>query len=137
LVCCYFCFLVQLRSRVKIVDKSSALKGVCIKVLRGRFFARMGDTFLLSVRSRSARKASFLKFRLQKKYSVGSMHRALLVRSKTNFRRFPGLFIKFFDNSCAIVNKKTVPISNRIYGPVLKEFCMLWPSVGCVSISIL
>ena len=89
--------MLQLRSRVKIVDKTSALTGVCIKVLKGKFIAYMGDTFLLSVRSRSAKKASLLKFRLQKKFSVGSMHRALLIRSKFNFKRFPGLFIKFFD----------------------------------------
>jgi len=129
--------LLQLRSRVKIVDKTSALSGVCIKVLKGKFIAYMGDTFLLSVRSRSAKKASLLKFRLQKKFSVGSMHRALLIRSNFNFKRFPGLFIKFFDNSCVLVNKRIVPISNRIYGPVLKEFCMVWPSIGCVSVEIL
>lgn len=129
--------MLQLRSRVKIVDKTSALSGVCIKVLKGKFIAYMGDTFLLSVRSRSAKKASLLKFRLQKKFSVGSMHRALLIRSKFNYKRFPGLFIKFFDNSCVLVNKRIVPISNRIYGPVLKEFCMVWPSIGCVSVEIL
>jgi large subunit ribosomal protein L14 len=129
--------LIQLRTKVKIVDKTSALSGVCIKVLRGKFIAVMGDTFLLSIKTRSASKARFLKLRFQKKYVVGSMHRALLVRSKTNFKRFPGLFIKFFDNSCALVNKRVVPLSNRIYGPVLKEFCMVWPSVGCVSANVL
>jgi len=129
--------LIQLRSKVKIVDKSSALSGVCIKVLKGKFIAVMGDTFLLSIKTRSAYKARFLKLRFQRKYVVGSMHRALLVRSKSYFNRFPGILIKFFDNSCALVNKKVVPLSNRIYGPVLKEFCMIWPSVGCVSANVL
>lgn len=80
---------------------------------------------LLSVRVRNAKRASFLKVRLQKKFSIGSIHRALLLRSKKNFMRFPGLFIKFFENACVLVNKRIVPISNRIYGPVLKEFCMV------------
>jgi len=53
------------------------------------------------------------------------MHRALLLRSKINFLRFPGIFVKFFENSCALVNKRIVPISSKIYGPVLKELCML------------
>lgn len=74
---------------------------------------------------RNAKRASFLKVRLQKKFSIGSIHRALLLRSKKNFMRFPGLFIKFFENACVLVNKRIVPISNRIYGPVLKEFCMV------------
>jgi large subunit ribosomal protein L14 len=124
--------LIQQRTRLFITDKTSALQGICIKVLKGKFLAKMGDTFLLSIRSRSAKRAKLLKMRLQKKFSVGSLHRALLVRSKFNFKRFPGLFVKFFDNSCALVNRRVVPISNRIYGPVLKEFCMKWPSVGCV-----
>lgn len=125
--------MLQLRSRVVIVDKTSAVKGICIKVLRGKFLAKIGDCFLLSVRIRNAKRASFLKLRLQRKFSVGTLHRALLIRAKMNFQRFPGLYIKFFENACVLVNKRTVPISNRIYGPVLKEFCMLWPSIGCVS----
>jgi large subunit ribosomal protein L14 len=117
--------LIQQRSCINITDKTSALLGICVKVLRGKFVAKMGDTFLLSIRSRSAKRVKLLKMRLQKKFSVGSLHRALLIRSKFNFKRFPGLFIKFFDNSCVLVNKRVVPISNRIYGPVLKEFCMI------------
>jgi len=117
--------LLVLRSKVFIVDKTSTLSGVCIKVLKGKRFACIGDCFLLSVRSRSAKKASFLKLRLQRKFSIGSMHRALLLRSKINFLRFPGIFVKFFENSCALVNKRIVPISSKIYGPVLKELCML------------
>jgi ribosomal protein L14 len=72
-------------------------------VLRGKSVACLGDCFILSVRSRSAQRASFLKARLQRKFSVGSMHRALLLRSKRNFMRFPGIFVKFFENACALV----------------------------------
>jgi large subunit ribosomal protein L14 len=125
--------MIQQCSLLKIVDKTSGMRGYCIKILKGKFIAKLGDTFLLSIRARSAKRASFLKIRLQKKFSVGTIHRALLIRAKMNFARFPGLFVKFFDNSCVLVNKRVVPISNRIYGPVLKEFCMLWPSIGCVS----
>jgi ribosomal protein L14 len=98
-----FLLLLILRSRVFIVDKTSTIRGVCIKVLRGKQKACIGDCFLLSVRSRSALKASFLKLRLQRKFSVGSIHRALLLRSKKNFSRFPGIFVKFFENACALV----------------------------------
>jgi len=125
--------MIQQKSVLNIVDKTSAVKGVCIKVLKSKFIASMGDTFLLSIRVRSAKKAKFLKLRLQKKYAPGSIHRALLIRAKVNFLRLPGLYIKFFDNACVLVNRRVVPVSNRIYGPILKEFCMLWPSIGCVS----
>jgi large subunit ribosomal protein L14 len=117
--------MLNLRSRVLIVDKTSTVKGICIKVLKGKKFANLGDCFLLSIRSRSAKKANFLKLRLQRKFSVGTIHRGLLLRSKKNYMRFPGLFIKFYENACVLVNKRVVPISNRIYGPVLKELCMV------------
>lgn len=125
--------MIQQRSKLFIVDKTSGVIGLCIKVLRGKFIAKMGDTFLLSIRLRNIKRARFLKLRLQKKFSVGCIHRALLIRARINFLRLPGLYVKFFDNSCVLVNRRVVPISNRIYGPVLKEFCMIWPSIGCVS----
>jgi len=51
------------------------------------------------------------------------MHRALLIRSKFNFRRLPGFFIKFNENAVVIVNRRGAPYSRRITGPLLKEFC--------------
>lgn len=41
-----------------------------------------------------------------------------------NFIRLSGLFIKFNENTVVLVNKRTVPVSNRVYGPVLRELCM-------------
>lgn len=29
--------------------------------------------------------------------------------------------------------KKSIPISNRVYGPILRELCMSLPSLGCIS----
>lgn len=117
--------MIQTRSRVLIVDKTSGVIGICIKILKGKKCAKVGDVFLLSIRVRSNKKAKFLKLRLQKRFSVGTIHRGLLIRSRTNFSRFPGLFVRFFENSCVLVNKRVVPVSNRIYGPVLKELCMV------------
>lgn len=53
--------MIQLRTFLFIVDKSSAVQGICIKVLGNKFVAQMGDTFLLSLRHRSARRLRFLK----------------------------------------------------------------------------
>jgi ribosomal protein L14 len=55
------------------------------------------------------------------------------VRTKSNWGRICGVFIKFNENSIVIVSKQVVPLSNKVYGPVLREFCMRWPSLGCVS----
>jgi hypothetical protein len=73
-----------------------------------------------------------LKAKKRRKYSKGRLLRALVVRSKVNFLRMSGIFIKFDENTVVLVNKRVVPISNRVYGPILKELCMRWPSLGCV-----
>lgn len=88
---------------------------------------------MVSVQWISPRKFALLKARLQKKFFKGSLHRGLVIRSKVNFKRSSGIFIKFGENTVVLVTKNVVPVSNRVYGPVLRELCMRWPSLGCVS----
>lgn len=70
------------------------------------------------------KRARFLKPRLRKRFRLGTLHRALVVRTKFNFCRFPGAFIRFDENAVVLVNRRVVPVSNRVYGPVIKELCM-------------
>ena len=42
--------MIKQRSLLNIVDQSSGVKGICIKILRIKKVAKMGDTFLLSIR---------------------------------------------------------------------------------------
>jgi ribosomal protein L14 len=74
-----------------------------------------------------------LKARLQARFLKGSIHRGLLIRARVNFERISGIRIKFDKNTVVLVTKAVVPVSNRVYGPVLRELCMRWPSLGCVS----
>ena len=65
------------------------------------------------------------------------MHRALIIRSKFNFVRFPGAALKFNENAVVIVNRRAAPYSKRISGPVFNEFCDRRPWVGCVARNII
>jgi ribosomal protein L14 len=47
--------------------------------------------------------------------------------------RLAGIFVRFNENSVVLVNKRTVPISNRVFGPILRELCMRFPSLGCIT----
>lgn len=58
-----------------------------------------------------SRKFAMLKPRLQKKYFKGSIHRGLVIRTKVNFIRLPGVFIKFGENTVVLVTKNVVPVS--------------------------
>ncbi len=69
----------------------------------------------------------------KRKFFKGTLHRGLVIRSKVNYCRSSGIFIRFNENSVVLVNKKVVPISNRVFGPVLRELCMKLPSLGCIT----
>lgn len=127
--------MIQLGSIVKVSDKTCVVLAQCIKVLGSwrKKSVKLGDVFLISVQWINPRKFILLKDRLQKKFLKGTVHRALLIRSKKNYCRISGIFIRFGENTVVLITKNIVPVSNRIYGPILREMCMRWPSLGCVS----
>jgi large subunit ribosomal protein L14 len=119
--------MLQLKSIAIATDKTAVVFVQCLKVLKSfkKRIALIGDLILICVQSINITKHRNMKARLQKRFRIGSIHRALIVRSKTNYMRIPGIFIKFNKNHVVLVTKQVVPVSNRVYGPVLREFCML------------
>lgn len=128
--------MIQLGTILKVTDKTGVVLVQCIKILGAsskKRIAFIGDVILVSVKWINPRKFVKVKERKKKQYAKGTLHRALIVRTRTNYRRMQNLFISFNENSVVLVTKNVVPLSNRVYGPILKEFCMRWPSLGCVS----
>lgn len=118
--------MIQLGSILKVTDRTGVVLVQCIKVFGSseKRIAYLGDVILVSVKKINVKKFSGEKVRKKKRFLKGTLHRALIVRTKLNFSRLPGIFIKFDENSVVLVNKKTVPISNRVFGPILRELCM-------------
>ena len=131
--------MIQLKTFLLGTDKTSIVNVYCIKVMKStkRPIALLGDIIMICINTLNMKKHVNLKARFQKSFRVGTIHRALIVRAKVNFQRISGIYIKFNENSIIIVNRSIVPLSNRVYGPILREFCMRWPSLGCVSICII
>lgn len=127
--------MIQVNSLLKVVDHTGVTLVQCIKVLgpSKKRLAFIGDVILVSVKRLNPKKFHKMKLIRKKKFFKGTIHRALVIRSKSNFCRFSGIFIRFNENSVVLVNKRTVPISNRVYGPVLRELCMKYPALGCIS----
>lgn len=117
--------MLQLKSIATATDKTSIVLVQCIKVLKSvkKRIALIGDLIIICVQTINTTKYLNMKMRLQKRFRVGSIHRALIIRSKTNFMRAPGALIKFNKNEVILVTRQYVPVSNRVYGPVLNEFC--------------
>jgi len=127
--------MIQMGTILRITDKTCVVLAQCIKVLGSykKKIAFLGDLILVSIQWINAKKFARLKVRLQKKFLKGMVHRALIIRSKVNIVRIPGIRLKFDENAAVLVTVRVIPVSNRIYGPILRETCERWPSIGCVS----
>jgi len=127
--------MIQVGTILKVCDKSGVSLVQCIKVI-GSYKKRIGyigDIILVSVKHINPKKFVKMKLFKRKRFFKGTIHRGLIVRSKINYKRSNGIFIKFNENSIVLVNKKIVPISNRVYGPILIELCRRFASLGCVT----
>ena len=127
--------MIQSGSLLKVVDKTGVMLVKCVKVLgpSKKRIAFLGDLILVSVQSINAKKFLKLKGWKRKRYLKGTLHRALILRTKVNFKRKIGVYIKFNENSVILVTKKKIPLSNRVYGPVLRELCIKIPALGCIA----
>ena len=127
--------MIQVGSILKVSDKTGVTLVKCIKVL-GQFkkrIAYIGDIIIVSVQHINSKKFQKMKWFKRKRFLKGTIHRGLIIRSKINYNRNNNVFIKFNENSIVLVNLRSVPISNRVYGPVLIELCRKLPSLGCVT----
>ena len=105
--------MIQTQSILGVADNSGAKKIMCIKVLGGskRRYARVGDIIVASIKDCLP----------QSKVKSGDVVRAVVVRTKKEFRRADGSYIKFDENSAVVIDAKREPVGTRIFGPVARE----------------
>ena len=105
--------MVQTRTILEVADNSGARKVQCIKVLGGsrRRYAYLGDIILVSIKEAMP----------GTKVKKGDTARAVVVRTRREYQRTDGSYIKFDSNSAVLINKDKEPIGTRIFGPVARE----------------
>ena len=96
--------MIQVGTYLNVIDNSGAKKVACIKVYNGykRRYAFVGDVVLVSVKS--LRK----KRRFSSKTKKGEVHKALVVRTKSELKNFINDSFIFFENSVVLLNKKNI-----------------------------
>lgn len=96
-----------------VADNSGAKEVLCIRVLGGshKRYARVGDKIVVSVKS--AIPGGSVK--------KGDVVKAVVVRTKKEYRRSDGTYIRFDDNAAVLINNQDEPIGTRIFGPVARE----------------
>ncbi|NDE82196.1 MAG: 50S ribosomal protein L14 [Chlamydiia bacterium] len=105
--------MIQQESDLEVADNTGAKRVKCFKVLKGskRRYAGVGDIIVCSVQEADS-KGSVKK---------GDVVKAVIVRTKSYIRRADGSMIRFYDNSCVIIDEKDNPKGTRIFGPVARE----------------
>ena len=105
--------MIQQESRLSVADNSGAKEVLCIRVLGGskRRYARIGDKIVVSVKS--AIPGGNIK--------KGEVSKAVVVRTKKEYRRPDGSYIRFDENAAVLLNDSDEPRGTRIFGPVARE----------------
>ena len=105
--------MIQQESRLKVADNTGAREILCIRVLggSGRRYARVGDVIIASVKH--ATPGGVVK--------KGEIVKAVVVRTKKQYGRRDGSYIRFDENAAVIINDQNNPRGTRIFGPVARE----------------
>ena len=105
--------MIQMQSNLFVADNSGARRIQCIKVLGGskRRYASIGDTIVVTI------KEAMPKGKVKK----GTVHRAVVVRTKKGIYREDGSKVKFDTNAAVLTDEKGEPLGTRIFGPVTRE----------------
>jgi large subunit ribosomal protein L14 len=105
--------MIQQESELDVADNTGAKRVRCFKVLRGskRRYAGVGDVIVCSVKEADPKG-------LVKK---GEVVKAVIVRTRSYIRRADGSKLRFYDNSCVILDDKGNPRGTRIFGSVARE----------------
>ncbi len=105
--------MIQSESRLKVADNTGAKVILCIRVTGGtrRRYASVGDIIVATVKQASPTGSV-------KKVDVV---KAVIVRTKKEYGRPDGSYIRFDENAAVILDDEKNPRGTRIFGPVARE----------------
>ena len=105
--------MIQSTTYLDSADNTGAKSLFCIKVLggSGRKYARLGDVVVVSIKEAIP----------NAKVDKGSIHRAVIVRTRKEQRRTDGSYVRFDNNAAVIIDKENEPMGTRVFGPIARE----------------
>ncbi len=105
--------MIQMRTILEVADNSGARKISCIHA-RGNQVGRvasLGDIITANVKEASP----------DGQVKKGAVVKAVIVRTKKEYRRRDGTYIRFDDNAAVLIDDQKEPIGTRVFGPVSRE----------------
>jgi large subunit ribosomal protein L14 len=104
---------IQMQTSLDVADNSGARRAVMIKAIGGSTgtTASLGDRIKVTVKE-AAPDGTVKK---------GTVHNAVIVRTRKEVRRKDGTYIRFDQNACVLIKPDDTPIGTRVFGPVARE----------------
>ena len=105
--------MIQNRSMLNVADNSGAKKLQMIG-MPGRSkqrFARLGDVVTTTVKKADP----------QGNVKRSEIVRCVLVRSRKEYRRIDGSYVRFDENAAVVIDSNGNPRGSRIFGPIARE----------------
>lgn len=105
--------MIQEQSMLEVADNSGAkkLQVIRVKGSTGKRFAYLGEIVKVTVKKAvpggTVKKSEVLD--------------AVVVRTRKEYRRSDGSYIRFDENAAVIINKDKEPVGTRIFGPIARE----------------
>ncbi len=104
---------VMMRTMLEVADNSGARKLQMILPLGGStgLNAGLGDVITASVKEASP----------DGQVKKGTVVKAVIVRTRKEYRRRDGTYIRFDQNAAVLINDTGEPVGTRVFGPVARE----------------
>ncbi|KXT14803.1 hypothetical protein AC579_9666 [Pseudocercospora musae] len=114
------------QTMVNVIDNSGAAIAECVKVLKKKRPATVGDRIIVVVQKQrnfgpESGPGGSVSVSAANKVRRGDIRHAVVVRTAKKFQRKDGSVVKFDDNACVLINKGGDPIGTRLNGIVGRE----------------
>lgn len=105
--------MIQIYSRLKVCDNTGARIAMCIQVSGSSKirYGYIGDIINVSIKD-AMPNAPVKK---------GDKGKAVIVRTRKEYRRIDGSYVRFDDNACVLITEQKEPKGTRVFGPVARE----------------
>ena len=105
--------MIQMQTVLNVADNSGARKIACILPTGGDTGHGVGLGDVITASVKEATPDGTVK--------KGDVVKAVVVRTRRNFRRRDGSYIRFDENAAVLINAQKEPIGTRVFGPVARE----------------
>ncbi|NNE65432.1 MAG: 50S ribosomal protein L14 [Pyrinomonadaceae bacterium] len=105
--------MIQMQTALMVADNSGAKRVKMIMPVGGSTskIATIGDKIKITVKEASP----------DGTVRKGSVHDAVIVRTRKEVRRNDGTYIRFDENAAVLIKEDGSPIGTRVFGPVARE----------------